>query len=623
MKISIWKLFFLFLFLSSPVLAQQNQKLDSLIGLLDKREGEPKAELLNEIIQIELYNKPIQVKTRIEELISHSQRIEYTKGEANGYYRMGGYFLNQGKLDSAEYYHAKSLKMHSEIENIPGILNGNVQIALVYMYQNKFDLTYDHLNRNIQMYTNRDTVNQKKEFKFIGSTYHTLTNAYTKQGLYNLALESELKAHRLYKELVDDENFAANALNSLGDVENQLNNYDQAIIYLSEANAIFNKNENRFFELLTLINLANAYSGKKDYQKTLEINRKGLDLAQELENKGHEAQLWGNYGNAFEELNQLEKAVDCQKKSIEIFLELGNKISILYPYVNIGNLYRKLNKFEQSKHYLDLVIAEARRNDLHQLLALAYEFRSNLNEARNNPKQALEDYKKFKQYKDSLFDKSKSQQIEAMRAEFDTEKKEQQIALQDKEITVLEQQAEISTLQKILLGGGLVLSLFGFYGIRQRLKRNKLEKEKVDTELAFKKKELTTHALHLAKKNEVLEGLKQKAEELKEKEASKKGYQQLIRTINFDLQDDTNWENFARYFEEVHKDFNQKVKTKYPQLTSNELRLMALLKMNLSSKEIANILNISTEGIKKARYRLRKKLNIATEDSLQDLVLSL
>ncbi|MEO0902910.1 MAG: tetratricopeptide repeat protein, partial [Bacteroidota bacterium] len=353
-----------------------------------------------------------------------------------------------------------------------------------------------------------------------------------------------------------------------------------------------------------MINLANAYSGKEDYPKCLEINRKGLNLAQEIQNKGYEAMLWGNYGNAYEKLNQLENAVDCQKKSIEIYLELGNRISILYPYVNIGNLFRKLNKFEQSQHYLDLVIAEALPNDLHQLLALAYEFRSNLNEARNNPKQALEDYKKFKQYKDSLFDKSKSQQIEAMRAEFDTEKKEQQIVLQDKEITVLEQQAEIGTLQKILLGGGLVLSLIGFYGIRQKLKRNKLEKEKVDTELAFKKKELTTHALHLAQKNEVLESLKQKAQEFKENEKSEKGYQQLIRTINFDLQNDSNWENFARYFEEVHKDFNRNVKEKYPQISSNELRLMALLKMNLSSKEIANILNISLEGVKKARYRL-------------------
>jgi len=110
---------------------------------------------------------------------------------------------------------------------------------------------------------------------------------------------------------------------------------------------------------------------------------------------------------------------------------------------------------------------------------------------------------------------------------------------------------------------------------------------------------------------------------LKQTDGSKNGYQQLIRTIDFDLQDDNNWKNFSRYFEEVHKDFNSNVKAKFPDITANELRLLALLKMNLSSKEIANILNISQEGIKKARYRLRKKLNIATEDSLQDLVLSL
>ena len=76
------------------------------------------------------------------------------------------------------------------------------------------------------------------------------------------------------------------------------------------------------------------------------------------------------------------------------------------------------------------------------------------------------------------------------------------------------------------------------------MKRNKLEKEKVEADLAFKKKELTTHALHLAKKNEVLENVKQKAKELQLSE-TKQGYQQLIRTINFDQQDDRNWENFT------------------------------------------------------------------------------
>ncbi len=173
------------------------------------------------------------------------------------------------------------------------------------------------------------------------------------------------------------------------------------------------------------------------------------------------------------------------------------------------------------------------------------------------------------------------------------------------------------------MGIGLLLALLGFYGLRQKIKSNKLEKEKIDAELTFKKKELTTHALHLAKKTEVLEGLKQKAEELKSKETSQNGYQQLIRTINFDLKDDNNWENFSKYFQEVRKNFNSNVTQKFPEVTSNELRLMSLLKMNLTSKEIANILNISQEGIKKARYRLRKKINITTEDSLLDLVLNL
>ena len=61
----------------------------------------------------------------------------------------------------------------------------------------------------------------------------------------------------------------------------------------------------------------------------------------------------------------------------------------------------------------------------------------------------------------------------------------------------------------------------------------------------------------------------------------------------------------------------------YPNVSNNDLRLMSLLKMNLSSKEIANILNISIEGVKKARYRLRKKLNLSTEESLQELVIEL
>ena len=348
-----------------------------------------------------------------------------------------------------------------------------------------------------------------------------------------------------------------------------------------------------------------------------------LEIATEIGNEEIKGNALIALAGVYRESEDLNKAKDFAERALEIHSKLGYKKSIAADLMELAKIGIANNNPEEALDHLNQTIQISSEIGAKDILSESLQLRYTIHKKQRNFTLALSDHEMFKSVNDSIFDKTKSQQIEELRTIYDTEKKEQQIALQEKEITVLEQKAEISTLQKILLGGLLVLSLIGFYGIRQRLKRNKLEKEKVDVELAFKKKELTTHALHLAKKNEVLEGLKQKAEELKANEESKKGYQQLIRTINFDLQDDNNWENFSRYFEEVHKDFNSNVKTKYPQVTSNELRLLALLKMNLSSKEIANILNISPEGIKKARYRLRKKLDITTEDSLQDLVLSL
>ena len=155
------------------------------------------------------------------------------------------------------------------------------------------------------------------------------------------------------------------------------------------------------------------------------------------------------------------------------------------------------------------------------------------------------------------------------------------------------------------------------------MKSNQLEKEKIEAELSFKKKELVTHALHLAKKNEVLESIKQKA--LDQKKISQDGasYQKLVNIINLDIHDDESWETFTRQFQEVHTDFYTTVSKSYPSVTPNELRLMSLIKMNLSSKEMANILNISLAGIKKARQRLRKKMELETKDSLEQAVLSI
>ncbi len=330
-----------------------------------------------------------------------------------------------------------------------------------------------------------------------------------------------------------------------------------------------------------------------------------------------------NLGKVYHKKGAFKKALDFLNRALTIHKENNYVSNMLLTQNEIGNTYLTLGEPQNAIPYLNNTVHRASKEGPISELMQAYELRSLAFHKIGLLENSLNDKDKFIALNDSIFNATKSRQIDELHTIYETEKKEQQIVLQEKEITVLEQDASISNLQRILMGIGLLLSLVGFYALRQKMKRNKLERAKVDAELEFKKKELTTHALNLARKNETLEKLKVKAQELKEKESAGSGYNQLIRTINFNLQDDNNWENFSRYFEEVHKDFNSNVKSKYPEVTSNELRLLALLKMNLSSKEIASILNISPEGIKKARYRLRKKLDITTEDSLQDLVLSL
>ncbi len=216
-----------------------------------------------------------------------------------------------------------------------------------------------------------------------------------------------------------------------------------------------------------------------------------------------------------------------------------------------------------------------------------------------------------------------------MSLKFNSKPKERkrEIEKQQSEIKILEEKeaAAKTTQTALVVGLILILLLAGvlYYAIRQRMKRNKAEKDRLDAALTFKEKELTTHALHLAHKNEVLLDLKSQLKDLKSGIKDTRTYQSIINNINLDINNDNNWEQFRTYFQDVHKDFNSNVKQNYPEVTSNDLRLMSLLKMNLTSKEIANILNISPEGVKKARYRLRKKLNLNSEDSLQELVIAL
>jgi DNA-binding CsgD family transcriptional regulator len=153
-----------------------------------------------------------------------------------------------------------------------------------------------------------------------------------------------------------------------------------------------------------------------------------------------------------------------------------------------------------------------------------------------------------------------------------------------------------------------------------------LRNESLKNEMVFKNKELANTTLHLIQKNRTLTSLKNDLSKLIKNSPSGSTESQLannlIKKINKDLRNEKNWELFNNYFDDVHQDFINRLKEKYPDLTPKELRLCAYLRMNISSKEIAPLMNISVRGVEISRYRLRKKLQLDHDTNLAEFILT-
>ncbi|PWH81496.1 hypothetical protein DIS18_14540 [Algibacter marinivivus] len=599
--------------------SQTEENIDSLINVFKiQKNSIDKVKTAHNLFFYYKDTDPKKTLYYLHQGLTISKLINSKKDAANFLKNIGYYYSLNRNIDSVKFYYDKSERVYTELKDNEGVFSVLYRWQKAENLEGNFDKALELSNQSIEI------AKELKSGLRISDVHQLQSTIHLDKGDYKNATIQLFNALRALDTL-ENKNIQKRAIINIGigRTETLRNNYKEAIPYLEKGIEMFKEVNNPRWLSISYMEIGNTYYDLEDYEKALFYYKEGLNIS---ENEGMErvnGLFLENIGALYLEKKDYDKALEYFFESNKFYPKYGSINNHIVYLNDVGSAYYGKKDYKKALDYYTQTINLADSIKSIDNLSDGYYERSLTYEKLNKYKLSLNDYKKYKKLKDSVFNDTKSKQIEELRAVYETEKKEQQILLQENEIDLLKQKGEIDTLYKVLLGIGFLLTLIGLYALRQKLKRSKIEKEKLDLELDFKKKELTTHALHLAKKNEVLEDLKQKAKAFKTSDNSQKGFNQLIRTINFDLKDDNNWENFSKYFEQVHKDFNSNVKHKFPDVTSNELRLMALLKMNLSSKEIANILNISPEGIKKARYRLRKKLGISTEDSLQDLVLNL
>lgn len=152
----------------------------------------------------------------------------------------------------------------------------------------------------------------------------------------------------------------------------------------------------------------------------------------------------------------------------------------------------------------------------------------------------------------------------------------------------------------------------------------KLKNERLQDEINFKTKELASSTMHLVQKTEILSkiksDLKKTSDKLENRDFVNNQIKSVIKLINENVRLDKNWDQFEIQFDQVHVEFNKKLKEKYPELTPNDLKICAYLRMNLTTKEISPLMNISVRGVEISRYRLRKKLNLDRDVNLYNFL---
>lgn len=153
-----------------------------------------------------------------------------------------------------------------------------------------------------------------------------------------------------------------------------------------------------------------------------------------------------------------------------------------------------------------------------------------------------------------------------------------------------------------------------------------LRSQHLESEIQFKNAELAASAMHLVKKGGLITQLKTELNQLMRRvdaPAAQSELKKMIKQLEEDEQIDQEWDQFAKHFDKVHSDFVLLLKAKHPDISPGEIKLCSFLRMNLSSKEIAQLLNISVRGVEISRYRLRKKLNLQNGENLFDYLIGL
>ncbi|WP_162628198.1 tetratricopeptide repeat protein [Arcticibacterium luteifluviistationis] len=537
--------------------------------------------------------------------------------------------LNHGLLFAQNQSKIDSLKSAFRSQ-LPSLEKAQLSLDIVKFYsRNNSDSTAKYLEVSKNAVTKYGTKSMQARNRLNFANY--LQN----RGDFDQSIKVNQEAIDLYERIKNDQGLGS-AYNTLGltfkkigrDKKGLKSVLDKALQYSLLSKEYYQKANDTNGLLSIYSNLGIIYRSLHRFPEAEKSYLDGLAIAEKAGIDSYVVGvLYANLSQIYlDNYQQYDKAIGYLGKALAIYQKHEIYNSQEHVFRNLAINYTKKGDFVKANFYAEKAVEIAEKGKDPHRMVNAYTALFEAQHQAGNNKEAYDNLYFVRNLEDSIMSIEKTAIIAEADAKFESLKNEAKIQ-------VLSKTNELNKWRIVVLLLFLMALGILYYSIHQKRGRDKLvfenekkiEKEKLrfsEKELDIKKKELTAKVLQLAHKNEFLNSLKGEMEHLKNNvdDSVNKTSNRVSRMINRDIEGDTQWNQFSQEFSGIHQDFLTALTTKFGSFTKSEIRLISLLKMNMNSKEITSILGISDDGIRKARYRLRKKMNLE-ESELQSFLL--
>lgn len=539
--------------------------------------------------------------------------------------------LKESNPDKALAYSRQALAIATRLQSIPSCAVSNKVMGEIFEYRHNFQPSINYYLISIKHFKSLDDKDElARIYNRLGHIYINNHYDYEQGMLYvNTAME--------YAEEAGNSKEMAAAYNSLGGIYYYRNDLDKASSYFRDALRIREEIGDESGIAASLNNVGEIYRLKGDFGRAIDYYQQAIKINQRIRHNRYLSINYLNLGLIFSEKEDEKKALEYFGRSIALNREEGDTASIINGMLQTGNFYLKIHKYDEANATFDEMMRLAMlvddlkgQHDASFGQSLAYD-------GKGNTRKAFELYKQYSALHDTLFARAKADQLDELHSRLNLRLKEKELALKDNEIALLQREKSLAHSRQLLL----LLSLIAVIAItiliysqqQSRHYKNKLMMEQeaalskakqdlMEVELRNKSNDLTNVALHLVEKNKFLQELQAELKKLREVPPAQR--ENRIKELTLNVQQNINQQKdldeFQAHIDELNRSFYSKLRSRFPNLTKNEEHLCAMLRLDLSSKEIASLNNITVRAVEMGRYRLRKKFNIPSTLSISDFL---